>query len=122
MLPWPPPSGRSMDKALRYLSLAAKAGRLNTGAEDCAKALKKGKGVLLVSALDAAENTALQGQTMAAAGKGAAYMAAPYTKQQISQAVGRATPVALALICDKGLAEAFAAAVEKDREEQEERV
>ena len=114
MPPWPPPLVRSMDKALRYLALAAKAGKLHTGAEDCAKALKKGKGVLLVSASDAAENTASQGQAMASSGKRVTYMAAPYTKQQISQAVGRGTPVALALICDKGLADAFVAAVEKD--------
>ena len=114
MPPWPPPLVRAMDKALRYLALAAKAGKLHTGAEDCAKALKKGKGVLMISASDAAENTASQGQTLAAAGKHVTYMATPYTKQQISQAVGRGTPVALALICDRGLAEAFAAAVEKD--------
>ena len=102
-----------MDKALRYLALSAKAGRLHTGAEDCAKALKKGKGILLLSASDAAENTVAQGRAMIE-GRQVVYMTTPYTKQQLSQAVGRGSPVALALICDRGLAEAFAQAVEKD--------
>ena len=42
-----------MDKALRYLGLAVKAGRLIIGAEDCAKALKCRTRGLLIAASDA---------------------------------------------------------------------
>ena len=43
-----------------------------------------------------------------------------YTKEELAQALGRSNPVALALLSDKGLARAFAAAVKDERGEQEE--
>ena len=109
-----------MDKALRYLGLAAKAGRLIVGAEDCAKELKKRKIGLLIAASDAAENTLAQARA-AAGERGVALLNTPYTKQELADAVGRGNPVALMLVCDEGLAHAFASAVEMDRK-QEERV
>lgn len=109
-----------MDKALRYLGLAAKAGRLIIGAEDCAKELKRHKTGLLIAAADAAGNTLAQIQT-AADSRGVLIIHTPYAKQEIAGAIGRVNPVAIALICDEGLAKAFAAALETDRK-QEERV
>ena len=96
-----------MDKALRYLGLAAKAGRLVIGAEDCAKQIGKGK--LLVAASDAAANTLEQARAMAER-RSCPLLRVAYTKLDIAQAIGRGNPVALALICDEGLAKAFAAA------------
>ena len=109
-----------MDKALRYLGLAAKAGKLVVGAEDCGKQLRRSRGGLLVAAADAAANTISQARA-ACAGRGAGLLVSAYTKEQLGRAAGRAMPVALAYICDEGLARAFAAAADKDRE-QEERV
>ena len=100
-----------MDKALRYLGLAAKAGRLVIGAEDCAKQIAKGK--LFVAASDAASNTLQQARTMAER-RPCPLLHVAYTKLDIAQAIGRGNPVALALICDEGLAKAFAAAAEKE--------
>ncbi len=110
-----------MDKALGYLGLAARAGKLKVGAEDCAKELNKRKGGLLVAASDASENTLDRARSMTAGGRGRLFRT-DHTKRQIAAAIGRAAPVALALICDEGLANAFAAAADKDRGQQEERV
>ena len=110
-----------MDKALGYLGLAARAGKLKTGAEDCAKELKKRKGGLLIAAADASANTLDRAAAMTA-GREERLFRTDYTKRQIADAVGRATPVALALLCDEGLAKAFKAAAHMDRGEQEERV
>ena len=109
-----------MDKALRYLGLAVKAGRLIIGAEDCAKALKGRTRGLLITACDAGANTLRQAETMAA-GK-CRLMQASCTKQELAQAAGRSGPVALALITDEGLAKAFEAAARPDRGEQEEQI
>lgn len=94
------------------MGLAARAGFLQIGAEDCAKELKRGKGRLLIAASDAAGNTLARAKAMAADGK-AALLCTAYTKQDIAQAIGRNSPVALALICDGGLAKAFEAAATK---------
>ena len=110
-----------MDKALRYLGLAARAGKLRTGAEDCEKELKKRKAWLLLAAADASGNTLDRARKMTA-GQGGRLFRTEYTKRQIAEAVGRGTPVALALICDEGLAKAFAQAAQVEPGEQEERV
>ena len=110
-----------MDKALGYLGLAARAGRLKVGAEDCAKGLREKKQFLLVAASDASANTLDRAETMTAGRRERLFRAA-YTKRQIAGAIGRGTPVALALICDEGLARAFAAAADQQRAEQEEQV
>ena len=109
-----------MDKALRYLGLAVKAGRLIIGAEDCAKTLKGRTRGLLIAAGDAGANTLRQAETMAA-GKCRLFKTG-YTKQELAQAAGRHGPVALALITDEGLAKAFEAAARPDRGEQEEQI
>lgn len=109
-----------MDKALRYLGLAARAGRLVIGAEDCAKELRRHKGGLVIAASDAAANTLEQAGSQCAA-RGVEMLATAYTKERLGQAMGRGGPVAVAYICDDGLARAFADAAAKERE-QEERV
>ena len=109
-----------MDKALGYLGLAAKAGKLVVGAEDCGKQLRRRKGGFLIAAADAAANTLEQARGICA-GRGLTLLSTAYTKEQLGRAVGRAGPVALAYICDEGLARAFMAAADKQRE-QEERV
>ena len=110
-----------MNKALGYLGLAAKAGKLTVGAEDCAVEMKKRRGGLLVAASDASENTLDRARTMTA-GREERLCCTGYTKRQLAGAVGRATPVALAFIADDGLAQAFRKAAELDRRQQEERV
>lgn len=107
-----------MDKALRYLGLAVRAGRLIVGAEDCAKQLRRSRGGLLVTASDAAANTLEQVCQMSGA-RHVPMLGTAYTKEELGRAVGRASPVAVAYICDEGLARAFAAAADMDREQEE---
>ncbi len=109
-----------MDKALGYLGLAARAGRLVVGAEDCAKALRRSKGGLVVAAADTG-SSALEQTGRLCAARGVPLLDTAYTKRQLGRAVGRDGPVAVAYICDEGLSGAFKAAVETDGE-QEERV
>ena len=107
-----------MDKALRYLALAAKAGKLTVGAEVCAQAVRRGRGRLVLTASDAAENTVRQAEQMTE-GKKAVLMRTTYTKLDIARAIGRGNPVALVMICDEGLAGAFAAAAARTQEQEE---
>lgn len=120
MTPWQRPLRPTMDKALGYLGLAAKAGQLAVGAEDCAKVLRGRKGRLLVTASDA--GSAAQRRAAILARDQCLVLSTDYTKQDIARAVGRTAPVAMTVIMDEGLAKAFAAAVQLDRGKQEERV
>ena len=106
-------------KAIRYLSLAAKAGRIVTGGDEVEKAIRRGKGGLLILASDAGKDTIRRGELLARDGLAALGRSA-YTKSQIAAAVGRGSSVAIALITDEGLAEAYltASASAQKQEEQ----
>ncbi len=106
------------NRAIRYLSMATKAGKLIVGAEECEKAVKKGKGGLLVVASDAAPNADRLAAALAAS-KRVRLMKSFYTKSEIAAAVGRGSAVALALVTDGGLAEAFASAAVNGMEQEE---
>ena len=93
-------------KAIRYLSLAAKAGRLVTGGDEVEKSIRRGKGGLLILASDAGRDAIRRGEMLARDPRVTLDRSA-YTKSQIAAAVGRGSSVALALVTDGGLAEAF---------------
>jgi ribosomal protein L7Ae-like RNA K-turn-binding protein len=107
------------DRALRYLGLAAKAGKLVLGADECDKAIKAGRGKLLVLAQDAGGNVVRMAKRLSAE-RGLRLMRTKYTKPELAAALGRGSSVALALVCDEGLAEAFVTAAQNDGMEQEE--
>ncbi len=109
-----------MDRALGYLGLAARAGRLIVGAEDCARQPRR-HGWLLVAAADAADNTLAQARALAREHGQALYIT-DYRKAELAKAVGRSSPVAVLMVCDEGLAATFMRAAGRDRGEQEERV
>ena len=104
-------------KAIRYLSLAAKAGKLLSGMDDCEKAAKRKRGALLVLAADAGQNTVRQAETLAARSR-IALLHTNYTKAELSAAIGRGSAVSLALVTDGGLAGAFASAHASEKEER----
>lgn len=109
----------SEKKAIRYLSLAAKAGRIVTGGDDVEKAItKQRKGGLLVLASDAAPNAVKRAEALAAPGRVTVYKTT-YTKLELASAVGRGSSVALALVTDEGLAAAFTAAAANGMEQEE---
>lgn len=103
-------------KAIRYLSLAAKAGKLVSGSDDCEKAIKKGRRGLLILASDAGGNAARRAATLAADRVG--FFPCRYTKSELSAAIGRGSAVSLVLVTDEGLAGAFAAAHALEQEER----
>jgi ribosomal protein L7Ae-like RNA K-turn-binding protein len=106
------------DKALRYLGLAAKAGKLVVGADECDKAVKAGKGKLLVLAADAGNNVVRMADRWSAE-RGLQVVKTAFTKPQLAAAVGRGTTVAMALVKDDGLAKAFLAAAVNGTEQEE---
>ncbi len=97
-----------MDKALGYLSLACKAGKLITGADQCIDALKRNKAKLIVLASDASDNAQKRADGMLY-GRTVPLCRCAYTKTELACAVGANGPVAIAAVCDEGLARAFAA-------------
>ena len=107
-----------MNKAIRYLSLAAKAGKLIIGEDDCLKSVKKGKARLIILAADAAANACKRGNELASMGN-IGIIKTVYTKAELAQAVGRGSSVALAILIDEGLAAAFAAAAVTGSEQEE---
>ena len=96
-------------KAIRYLSLAAKAGKLVTGGDEVEKTIRRGKGGLLILACDAAPNAVHRAELLAK-NSVVSLSQIPYTKSQLAVAVGRGSSIALALVTDEGLAAAFLAA------------
>jgi len=104
-------------KAIRYLSIAAKAGKVTSGFDDCDKAIRKGKRGLLILAADAGQNTARRAGTLAGADR-VRLFPCEYNKSELSAAIGRGSPVSLILVTDEGLAGAFAAAYATEQEER----
>ena len=104
--------------ALRYLSLAAKAGKLFSGAEESEYHIRRGRGGLLVLADDAGRNVEKRASELAAGSSRVRLLKIPYTKSELSAAIGRGNTVAVVLVTDEGLAGAFADANAMEQEER----
>lgn len=94
-----------MDKALNYLSLARKAGRIELGEEPVGAAARAQLARLTVVACDASDHTWRRAKSFVS-GTDQPCIRIPYSKQQLGQAVGR-TELALAALTDPALALAF---------------
>ena len=105
------------NRAIRYLSLAAKAGRLISGADDCEKTLKAGKRGLLILASDAGGNTLRRAQRLAQENR-IRLFPCQYNKSELSAAIGRGSAVSMILVTDEGLAGAFVSAHATEQEER----
>ena len=103
--------------AIRYLSLAAKAGKLVTGGDEVEKRLRRGRGGTLLLSADAAPNAIRRAEALASRYR-VSLIKIPYTKLELAAAVGRGSSVALALVTDEGLAAAFAAAANGMEQEE----
>ena len=98
-----------MDKALNYLALARKAGRIELGEEPAGAAARAQHARLIVVASDAGDHTWRRAQSFVAGTKQLC-IRIPYTKDELGQVVGR-TSLALAAITDPALALAFVKAL-----------
>ena len=94
-----------MDKALNYLALARKAGRIELGEEPVGAVARAKKARLIVVASDATDHTWRRAKSFVA-GSEQICLQVPFSKDQLGQAIGR-TELALAAFTDPALALAF---------------
>ena len=100
-----------MDKALNYMALARKAGRIELGEEPVGAAARSQHARLVIVAQDAGDHTWRRAKSFVS-GTEQLCVKVPYTKDQLGQAIGR-TSLALAAFTDPALALAFAKALEQ---------
>lgn len=100
-----------MDKALNYMALARKAGRIELGEEPVGSAARAQHARLVVVASDASGHTWRRALSFVA-GTQQQCIRVPYTKDALGQAVGR-TSLAVAAFADPALALAFVKALEQ---------
>ena len=98
-----------MDKALNYLSLARKAGRVELGEEPVGAAARAKKARLILVASDAGDHSWRRAKSFVA-GTEQLCLKVPFTKDQMGEAIGR-TSLAMAAFTDPALALAFVKAL-----------
>ena len=98
-----------MDKALNYLSLARKAGRIELGEEPVGAASRAKKARLVLVASDAGDHSWRRAKSFVA-GTEQLCLKVPFTKDQLGEAVGR-TSLAMAAFTDPAMALAFVKAL-----------
>ena len=101
----------AVDKALNYLALARKGGRVELGEEPVGAAARAGKAYLMIVASDAGDHTWRRAKSFAA-GTEQQCIRVAFTKDELGMAIGR-TSLAMAAFTDAALALAFAKALEK---------
>jgi len=98
-----------VDKALNYLALARKAGRIELGEEPVGGAARAQHARLVVVASDASSHTWRRALSFVA-GTQQNCIKIPFTKDELGQAVGRSS-LAIAALTDPALALAFVKAL-----------
>ena len=98
-----------MDKALNYLALARKAGRIELGEEPVGAAARAQHARLVVVASDASDHTWRRAKSFVA-GTQQQCLKVPFNKDQLGQAIGRSA-LAIAAFTDPALALAFVKAL-----------
>ena len=106
-----------MDKALNYLSLGRKAGRLELGEEPVGAAARAKKARLVLVASDAGDHSWRRAKSFVA-GTEQQCLKVPFTKDQLGQAIGR-TSLAMAAFTDPAMALAFVKALGDPQKYQE---
>lgn len=94
-----------MDKALGYLSLARKAGRLELGEEPVGAAARGKHAWLVLVASDASDHTLRRAKSFVA-GTDQQCVKVPFTKDELGAALGRSS-LAVAAVSDPSMALAF---------------
>ena len=94
-----------MDRAMNYMALARKAGRIELGEEPVGGAARAGKACLIAVAMDAGDHTWRRAKSFVA-GTSQIAVKIPLTKDDMGMAVGR-TSLAVAAFTDPAMALAF---------------
>ena len=105
-----------MDKALNYMALARKAGRIELGEEPAGAAARAQHARLIVVASDASDHTWRRAQSFVA-GTEQQCVRVDFTKDELGMSVGR-TSLALAAFTDPALALAFLKALNQPEKYQ----
>ena len=100
-----------MDKALNYLALARKAGRIELGEEPVGAAARAQHARLILVASDASDHSWRRAKSFVA-GTQQQCVRVPFDKDQLGMAVGR-TSLAMAAFTDPALALAFLKALDQ---------
>ena len=98
-----------MDKALNYMALARKAGRIELGEEPVGAAARAQHARLVIVASDASEHTWRRALSFVANSEQLC-LRVPFDKDQLGQAIGR-TSLAVAAFTDPAMALAFVKAL-----------
>ena len=107
-----------MDKALNYMALARKAGRIELGEEPVGGAARAGKACLVAVAADAGDHTWRRAKSFVA-GTNQAAVKIPFTKDEMGMAIGRSS-LAIAAFTDPAMALAFLKALPQQEKYSEE--
>ena len=102
-----------MHKALNYMSLARKAGRIELGEEPVGAAARAVHARLIIVAKDASEHTWRRAKSFAA-GTSQQCIPVPFTKDELGEAIGR-KELAIAAFTDPALALAFVKALDDEK-------
>ena len=100
-----------MDKALNYMALARKAGRIELGEEPVGSAARAQHAKLVIVAEDASDHTWRRAKSFVA-GTQQQCVRTPFTKDQLGMAIGRSS-LAIAAFTDPALALAFLKALDR---------
>ena len=106
-----------MHKALNYMSLARRGGRIELGEEPCGGAARAGHARLIVVASDASPHTWRRAKSYTA-GTDQQCMKVPFSKDELGEAIGRPS-LAMAAFTDPALALAFVKALDWQEEYRE---
>lgn len=105
-----------MDKALNYMALARKAGRIELGEEPVGAAARAQKARLVVVASDASDHTWRRAKSFVA-GTQQQCIKVPHTKDELGMSIGR-TSLAIAAFTDPALALAFVKALGRESDQE----
>ena len=105
-----------MDKALNYLALARKAGRIELGEEPTGAAARAQHARLIVVANDAGDHTWRRAKSFVA-GTDQQCLKVPYTKDEMGMVTGRSA-LAIAAFTDPAMALAFVKALNRPEDRQ----
>lgn len=93
------------EKALNYICLMRKANAIQIGENDTGTAIRSNQAKLVVLAADASDNARHRAEGFVH-GRNVPFIVSPFTKNEISQAVGK-NGCSMAAICDIGFADSF---------------
>lgn len=94
-----------MDKALSFLGMCRRAGKLLTGEDGVAGAARSGEAVLIMTASDTASNTTKRAENLSAWGE-APHIRLPWDKDTLGELLDKRVCAILA-VTDRGMAAAF---------------